>query len=160
MAQNLEGGDVTFLDLLEKGLAAADRAARSGGFEKPRERVFEDFSLRGAAEVQALALRIQERGEPFAGQRPLAVKTRTMADLLAKHGDYAEAVNIYEQLAGQASDPAERESLRKRASELKALAEPSVAPAREEPAPKQGSKSDLVSMLEALASRLDARSIS
>jgi len=164
VAQNLAGGDVSFLDVLEKGLAAIGKTAgetASPGLvvETPREQG-EDFSLRGAAEVQALARRLREDGEPRAEEKPFAVKTRTMADLLAKHGDYAEAVSIYKQLAEQASDQAEREELYRRAGELQALAEPAVAAAREESAPKKGSKSDLVSMLEALADRLDARSIS
>ena len=164
VAQNLAGGDVSFLDVLEKGLAAtgkmAGEATGAGRVETPREPASQDFSLRGAAEVQALARRIQEGDEPDAGQKPFAVKTRTMADLLAKHGDYAEAVSIYEQLAGQSSDPAEQEALKKRIAEIKALAEPVLATAHEEPAERKANKSDLVSMLEALADRLDARSIS
>jgi len=126
---------------------------------------FEDFSLRGAAEVRMLARRIQDEGGALDAQDPLPdcaqaaeglVKTRTMADLLAKRGDYAKALRIYENLMDQSVDPKEREVLGKRISEIGMSAQAGVQPAAE-PSLKREGRPDLRGMLEALAGRLDAR---
>ncbi|GAB6035996.1 tetratricopeptide repeat protein [Fundidesulfovibrio butyratiphilus] len=123
-----------------------------------------DFSLRGADEVLALAQRIEalEKRAPredlppeCASQTNAQVKTRTMADLLAKHGDLASALDIYEELLPLASSELEREELSARIQELKNEAQ-SGRPAAK-PIEVEKPRAKLVSMLEALANRLDAR---
>jgi len=193
VAQNLAGADISFLDLLEKGLEiTAEPAAGAGGSgqesrrpkpakpelvkagpsapsetvsrEEPAETGFKDFSLRGAAEVQALAKRIQDDGGALETSTPCVeetespVKTRTMADLLVKRGDYAQALNIYGALLGRNLDPVEREVLKKRMEEIKTLSE-TGAPAQAEPRKKDGKAAGLRNILESLASRLDAHAV-
>jgi len=210
VARNLGGAEISFVDLLEKGLSATARpnpgapqgtaqttphaskiareevlppayqAASDGRShhdeplpETPAVRPnefsgtggtggagFEDFSLRGASEVQMLARRIQEEGGAQAERVPVAesqVKTRTMADLLAKGGDYAQALRIYKDLMEQSPDPGEREMLARRIIEIEMSARTGVRQAPAEPSPKREDRSDLRSALEALAGRLDAR---
>jgi len=216
VARNLGGAEISFVDLLEKGLSAtakpgpatpqapprvspqppqiakeevlkpARQAAsdHQGAHAEPSPQApaarpeefsgssgsggagFEDFPLRGAAEVQMLARRIQEEGggpgvkDERLERAPAAesqVKTRTMADLLARGGDHAQALRIYKDLMEQSPDPGERETLARRIIELEMSAQAGVRQAPAEPAPKREDRSDLRSALEALAGRLDAR---
>jgi hypothetical protein len=110
LALTLQGKDVSWLTLMESGLAAASGApAAAAGSpegddsgEAPGE-PGTGFSLRGADEVLALTRQIESQ-ERHAGadqlppecasQASASVKTRTMADLLARHGDYATALDI------------------------------------------------------------------
>jgi hypothetical protein len=169
LALSLQGQEVSWLDLMERGMATLgrpDEGGLQGKHEADVDRVSENFSLRGAEEVQAMAKRIQaqERRVPdgnlppeCASQSTRAVKTRTMADLLASHGDLAAALDIYVELLNLSGPGQEAESLSARIEELKAQRDAGIVPVRApQPAPSK-SKAKLVSMLEALANRLDAR---
>ncbi|WP_243366300.1 tetratricopeptide repeat protein [Fundidesulfovibrio soli] len=170
LALSLQGKEISWLSLMEKGLTAqfgeakapaeAPAAGRSAACES------ELFSLRGAEEVMALTQRIesQQRHAPAemlppecASENVAAVRTRTMAELLARHGDYAAALEIYGDLLRLASSEQERKNISARMDEINLLVSSGASPAKSAPEaqPKSGAK--LVSMLEALASRLDAR---
>jgi len=169
LALSLQGKDVSWLSLMEKGVAAlsgqesvADAEQAPGGSAESDPA---GFSLRGADEVMALTRRIQsqERHVPSdqlppecASQASAAVKTRTMADLLARHGDYASALEIYGELAQLASSEQEKKKIASRIEEISALMAAGITPVKpSQTQPK--SKAKMVSMLEALANRLDAR---
>lgn len=134
--------------------------------------------LRGAKEVLELADILETPGEKSrprsSRSRDAAVRTKTMAALLAEQGDMAGALAIYGELLGATSDPVEREDIQTR---MEALAPGQNADAQDdaiapEPAPtvsadtnpaasetdaKPKSPAKLVNLLEALAGRLDAR---
>lgn len=183
LAQSLGDPGMTLAGVLGKGLEAlAGRASSAAEPQAPVEAspvVSEspapesgaadpgppgNFSLRGADEVLALAQRIEalEKRAPredlppeCASQSSAQVKTRTMADLLAKHGDFASALEIYEELLPLASTEREREQLSARIQEIKDEAQSGKPAAKSGEVEKPRAK--LVSMLEALATRLDAR---
>lgn len=180
LALSLQGKDVSWLSLMENGLAAASgqKVPAEGPCEGPGEGPGEaedaaegpgeapsGFSLRGADEVLALTRQIesQERHAPSdqlppecASQASAAVKTRTMADLLARHGDYSSALEIYGELMPLASTEQEKQQISSRIEEINALMAAGIAPVKPSQAQPK-SKAKLVSMLEALANRLDAR---
>ena len=171
LALSLQGQDVSWLGLMEQGLAAVSGQAKPAG---PAEDASagpdgvspEGFSLRGADEVLALTQQIEaeERRAP-ADQLPpecvseasASVKTRTMADLLARHGDYSSALDIYAELLLLAVTDSDKAALSSRIDEIKSLMAAGTSPAKPESAQQPKSKAKLVSMLETLATRLDAR---
>jgi tetratricopeptide (TPR) repeat protein len=172
LAHSLQGQDVSWLELMERGMATLTplstltETGRSVEDEASPEQALEDFTLRGSEEVQALAKRIQaqERRAPRENLPPectseasQTVKTRTMADLLASHGDFTSALDIYFELLRLSGSGSERKALVARIEELKALAEAGPSPAKVAQGSPSKSKAKLVSMLEALANRLDAR---
>ena len=131
--------------------------------------------LRGAREVLALADILDAPQEPVersrtrpAKAREQAVRTKTMAAVLAGQGDTAGALEIYEDLLAVASDGPEREEL---AGLMAALSPAAAGPGPQETAapdhdgslpreadatgPKGSAR--LASFLEALAGRLEAR---
>ncbi|MFP5240070.1 MAG: tetratricopeptide repeat protein [Acidobacteriota bacterium] len=174
LALSLQGKEVSWLSLMEQGLSAqfgeaqapprAPAAALAAGRSAACES--EPFSLRGAEEVMALTQRIESRQRhapadmlppECASENVAAVRTRTMAELLARHGDYAAALEIYGDLLRLASSEQERNNISARMDEINLLVSSGASPAKSAPEaqPKSGAK--LVSMLEALANRLDAR---
>lgn len=92
-------------------------------------------------------------------EEPFSLRTRSMAEVLAEQGDIAGALDIYTELM-QRADAEERASLEARAVEL---AQRSGASGEQNPpdvksAPPPGAESTrLVSLLESLAERLEAR---
>jgi tetratricopeptide (TPR) repeat protein len=180
LAAALGGQDISFSGLLERGLGApgkpaatpvsvlsgkaADSARAPSG--EPAEPQGDFSALRGADEVMAITQQLEavERRAPVealppecASQSSAAVKTRTMADLLARHGDYASALQIYGELQDMASSDQEKARIAGRIAEIKAQMAAGAAPAKPADAGPAKSKAKLVSMLEALANRLDAR---
>ncbi len=100
---------------------------------------------------------------PYTGPKPDtgSFRTRTMADLLASQGDYVGALGIYRELWGRSLDEREKQELTGRIRSMEdGLAEiqspGSPAPAQQDPFGKHA-KNRLMSTLEALASRLEAR---
>lgn len=86
-----------------------------------------------------------------------SLRTRSMAEVLAEQGDFAGALEIYQELSSQASSPEEAADLQYRISTLTAhlgaAQEPAPAP---EPVTSPG-KHRVLSVLEALAERLENR---
>jgi len=143
------------------GVAAGGAGESAAGDEGSQ-----GFSLRGAEEVIALAQRIEalEKRAPLgelpsecASEVSAVVKTRTMADLLAKHGDYASALEIYEELRNITTSDLEQQQIAVRIQELQSLAATGAYPVKPGEPERPKAKVKLVSMLEALANRLDAR---
>lgn len=164
LSASFQNPDLTWASILDKGLDAGAPPAQIGA--KGAASASVGFNLRGAEEVMALTRRIEAPARKTgaaptpaecASEAAAAVKTRTMADLLAKHGDYASALEIYEELSRLAGSAAEREQLAARIAEIRDLMA-GVAEAAKSPEPdKPKAKARLVSMLETLADRLDAR---
>lgn len=101
--------------------------------------------------------------EPHAeedGEEHFSLRTRSMAEVLAEQGDIRGALDIYNELAAAATLPEECADLQHRIATLTArLGHQAEAP---EPAPapeaESGRSTDkLISMLEALAERVEAR---
>lgn len=182
LAAAFQGKDLSWMGVLEKGLQACTAPAPAapaasggsggaalGNVESPSgagDEDSQDFSLRGAEEVSALAQRIEalEKRAPMAELNPecvsevsAVVKTRTMADLLAKHGDYASALEIYEELSRISTVDHEHRQIADRIRELQSLAAAGTYPTKPVEPERPKAKVKLVSMLEALANRLDAR---
>lgn len=167
LALSLQGQEISWLGLMEQGLAAVSgQAAASEEVQAGSDPESpEGFSLRGADEVLALTQQIEaeDRRAP-ADQLPpecvsessATVKTRTMADLLARHGDYASALDIYAELLRLAPTDGDKAALSARIDEIKSLMSCGTA-AKPEAGQQPKSKAKLVSMLETLATRLDAR---
>ncbi|GFK94585.1 Beta-barrel assembly-enhancing protease [Fundidesulfovibrio magnetotacticus] len=169
LALALAGREVSWLEVLEKGLGSTSAAPApaqtrdKADAEEATPQPGDDFSLRGAGEVMALTQHLDAPGkrtppQPECVQAASAsVKTRTMAELLASHGDYASALEIYGELCRLASTSQDRAILETRMAELKALMESGSAAPKPQAAAPAKAKVKLVSMLEALANRLDAR---
>lgn len=101
--------------------------------------------------------------EPHAeedGEEHFSLRTRSMAEVLAEQGDIRGALDIYNELAAAATLPEECADLQHRIATLTARLShqaeaPEPAPA---PEPESGRSTDkLISMLEALAERVEAR---
>jgi hypothetical protein len=168
LALSLQGKDVSWLNIMEQGIGVATGTPVSSDDDDAGEspEVSGGFSLRGADEVMALTQQIvsQERLTPkeqlppeCASQAIATVKTRTMADLLARHGDYSSSLEIYGELLRMSSSEQEKKNISARIAEIESQMAAGVAPARPALGQQPKSKAKLVSMLEALANRLDAR---
>lgn len=89
-----------------------------------------------------------------------SLRTRSMAEVLAEQGDIKGALDIYHELAAVATAPEESADLRQRIATLNArLGSAPPVEQTQEPAETGGStgKDKLISMLEALAERVEAR---
>lgn len=94
------------------------------------------------------------------GEERFSLRTRSMAEVLAEQGDIKGALDIYHELAAAAVHPEESADLRQRITTLtarlgNAQTADSVQPAAT--AEHASGKDKLISMLEALAERVEAR---
>ena len=93
-----------------------------------------------------------------APDRPLSLRTRSMAEVLAEQGDLQGALDIYTELAAAAAGSPEQEVLQQRIAMLRTQLEGAAAEDLVPPSPDMaGGKDKLISMLEALAERVEAR---
>ncbi|UJX40261.1 tetratricopeptide repeat protein [Desulfovibrio sp. JY] len=142
--------------------SAVAPAPAEGGDEAPQ--------LRGAREVMELAeileppAEVGDKGKARSGKsRDTAVRTKTMAAVLAEQGDTSGALGIYEELLRSAPSETERQDIEARMAALApgkggATSDaPAVTDVADDTAGKPKSAAKLVSFLEALAGRLDAR---
>jgi len=160
-------------DVPEPAPAAAPAAPSEAAATVAPETPADDApSLRGAREVMELAADLvaavpehaeKNRNRPAKG-RDAVVRTKTMAALLADQGDVTGAREIYDELLAHLPDGPERDEIAARAAALDAATSPGHAPeAVAAPAGdaagsrKAAGPAKLVSLLEALAGRLDAR---
>lgn len=94
------------------------------------------------------------------GEERFSLRTRSMAEVLAEQGDIKGALDIYHELAAAAVEPEESADLRQRIATLSARLG-SAQETEQEQAPAQAESSSgkdkLISMLEALAERVEAR---
>lgn len=86
-----------------------------------------------------------------------AFRTKTMADLLASQGDVEGALEIYRELLHSSMSDERRGELSKRIRELEGKSDRDLAVDRGEDAFSVHSKNRLISTLETLASRFEAR---
>lgn len=94
------------------------------------------------------------------GEERFSLRTRSMAEVLAEQGDIKGALDIYHELAAAAVHPEESADLRQRIATLSARlgnAQPAEPTPQEADAPQASGKDKLISMLEALAERVEAR---
>jgi hypothetical protein len=123
---------------LSDGTAAWSAAEQAGELFEPQDEGVED----------------EEADEAF------SIRTRSMAEVLAEQGDIAGALDIYHELMQNAA-PDEKNSLMARADELalRMTAGLAVDAGRTEEKAKgaAGESTRLVSLLESLAQRLEAR---
>ena len=102
----------------------------------------------------------EEEGTDDESEEAFSIRTRSMAEVLAEQGDISGALDIYQELM-QAAEPEEKNSLMARADELahRMNAGPAVDAGRAEEKAKApgGESTRLVSLLESLAQRLEAR---
>ena len=127
----------------------ADQASTATRFDgmKPGEM---EISPTGISLVTGTSFSEDEQEEPF------TLRTRSMADVLAEQGDTSGALEIYSELLASASAEA-RVALQQRIDSLSSLGF-SVAPAPEDSSPEESVEGErMVSLLEALAQRFEAR---
>lgn len=94
------------------------------------------------------------------GEEHFSLRTRSMAEVLAEQGDIRGALDIYNELAAAATQPEECSDLQHRIATLTARMghQSDAAPAAPSPEGENGRSTDrLISMLEALAERVEAR---
>ena len=115
------------------------------------------------ASVASMALDREEHVDEIEeeeSEEAFSIRTRSMAEVLAEQGDVAGALDIYQELM-QTADPEEKSSLMARAEELTHRMSngsvPEVGRAEEKSKASGGESTKLVSLLESLAQRLEAR---
>lgn len=149
-------------------LAVADAAARGQGREARRMASAPDAGLQATA-----AMAVPASGAPAMDRIPdarntgavsareqdssVSLCTRSMAEVLAEQGDIQGALEIYNELAAVAG-ASEQEELQQRMRMLRARFEGAAAEDQALPAPDGAAGKDkLISMLESLAERVEAR---
>lgn len=92
------------------------------------------------------------------GDEPFSLRTRTMAELLAEQGDFAEAIDIYQEILDSAPESAQADIL-VRLEELSALQQQAISGGskKETTHTSENDGGKLVSLLESLASRFESR---
>jgi tetratricopeptide (TPR) repeat protein len=107
--------------------------------------------------VAAMASRVATMPRATAHEEgEVTVRTRSMADVLAEQGDVLGALEIYEELRGNAADARDAAALEQRISTLKACMEAPM-PSEPESSGTSTGRDRLITMLEALAERVEAR---
>ncbi len=174
----LQNVPVSWAGVIEQGLKGL--LGESAGSAHP---LYEEHSLRSpdhAPEaVAALADQVRQSTAPVpvetpgdAGisisdeddlEEPISLRTRSMAEVLAEQGDTVGALDIYKELLAVSSSDQEKKELRARISELSSAASaPSAvesAAGGDEADKGSEGKNRLTEMLQALAQRLEARSL-
>ncbi len=92
---------------------------------------------------------------------PISLRTRSMADVLAEQGDIAGSLDIYQELLAAAATEVEKKELRMRMDALARAAAPTPADQNgvDDAEGQPEGRNRLTDMLEALAQRLEARSL-
>ncbi len=135
--------------------AMADEEALPEPPEKPAREAIRSEALSGPATA---GVPPSEDGEE--SEERFSLRTRSMAEVLAEQGDIKGALDIYHELAAAAVAPEESADLQQRIATLSARlgsaqeVEQELPPQQEESA---SGKDKLISMLEALAERVEAR---
>lgn len=178
LAAVFQQGELSFSDVLARGLNAT-LAEPDGVVAAPAEitQVPEDVAA-PANQIQATlpplsglvpSLPVDPRPEPSMpiyidsdAEEPeerFSLRTRSMAEILAEQGDFSGALEIYQELIGQATSPEEAADLTYRISTLTShLGLAQELPHSVDPLPDSLSgRHRVLSVLEALAERLETR---
>lgn len=168
LAMHFLHGPISLHEVLDRGLETLQRhSPRSGACAAPRDMTAAPLLAAPAAPAEPLAASAAGSAVSPAdshteedGEEHFSLRTRSMAEVLAEQGDLRGALDIYNELAAAATLPEECADLQHRIATLtarmshQAEAAPSVPPAEGE----NGRSTDrLISMLEALAERVEAR---
>ena len=147
----------------EKSAESGDQGDDDAAMGTNRMRSFESAVSRADVDM-SLDDEIDEENE-----EAFSLRTRTMADLLAEQGDYEGALDIYRELHSCSTSDSERMSLEQLIEEMRTLAFDKAgsnsgrskkgAAKQRQTAPGKGlkGKKKLISALEALAERLEAK---
>ncbi len=169
LAAYFQGSPVSWTDVIHRGLGALleDAESEENMQELPTRAIREAFSRVDAEHgADANETDAEPDTEPVAmddgAEEPLTLRTRSMAEVLAEQGDYEGAVDIYKELLFAAKSATSRKDIEKRMNELMQLQSGAAqAPSKKENGASLGvgvtSQTKLISMLENLAQRLEAR---
>lgn len=171
-------------EVFERGLRSFMQEAQSS--DLPRGKALADLAVMGPEDMDApvhgaampaampsdVGMAEENMSAPFAVERdsqehplsqtapdrPLSLRTRSMAEVLAEQGDLQGALDIYTELAAAAAGSPEQEVLQQRIAMLRTQLEGAAAEDLVPPSPDMAAGKDkLISMLEALAERVEAR---
>lgn len=168
-AAALQGHSINWASVIEQGLAAmlgsAERLGPPLSVAPAAAVAVEDPALTAAQaalpeeEAEDEEADFGAGGEEEEAEEEFSLRTRSMAEVLAEQGDVNGALEIYHELMQNAPE-AERASLKARAEELALRLQPGHAEsgAGDEKSHSPGGESNrLVTLLESLAQRLEAR---
>ncbi|MFT4300735.1 MAG: hypothetical protein QM579_03190 [Desulfovibrio sp.] len=145
--------------LPKSSIQATDAASSSAEVYEPEHAALSEDEP-SDSEVAAENLPNSIGDETEEGEERFSLRTRSMAEVLAEQGDIKGALDIYHELAAAATAPEENADLRQRIATLNARLG-STQPVEQtlETAESGAStgKDKLISMLEALAERVEAR---
>ncbi len=92
------------------------------------------------------------------GEERFSLRTRSMAEVLAEQGDFAGALEIYQELVNDATSPQEKEDLQSRMNTLSThLGTVEEKSEHEDEVTSSPGKDRILSVLETLAERLESR---
>ena len=162
-------------EVFERGLRSFMQEAQSS--DLPRGKALADLAVMGPEDVDAQAhdafsspaakpagagmAKGDDDAASFAaaqGRREHSLPHRSMAEVLAEQGDLQGALDIYTELAAAAAGSSEQEVLQQRIAMLRTQLEGAAVEDLVPPSPDMAAGKDkLISMLEALAERVEAR---
>lgn len=145
--------------LPEASIQTADAASSSVGEYEPEHAVLSEDAP-SALETVAEGLTNSTGEETEESEERFSLRTRSMAEVLAEQGDIKGALDIYHELAAAATAPEENADLRQRIATLNARlgsAQPVEQTLETAESGASTGKDKLISMLEALAERVEAR---
>lgn len=137
---------------------ADSTAAGDSGYEPGDDMPNESVPSDSEATAEGQATSTGEETEE--GEERFSLRTRSMAEVLAEQGDIKGALDIYHELAAAATAPEENADLRQRIATLNARlgsAQPVDQALEIAGSGVSSGKDKLISMLEALAERVEAR---
>ncbi len=145
--------------LPEASMQTADAASSSVGEYEPEHAALSEDKP-SASEAVAEGLTSSTGEETEESEERFSLRTRSMAEVLAEQGDIKGALDIYHELAAAATAPEENADLRQRIATLNARlgsAQPVEQTLETAESGASTGKDKLISMLEALAERVEAR---
>jgi tetratricopeptide (TPR) repeat protein len=155
VSAGMQGEFIHWSDIMLEGVKGLSERL-VGPLPEPAPRAEPEASAKAASQAASAPVAAPEASMEAAKVPPGILRTRTMADVLAAQGDYSGALDIYRELWGRAPE-ATREDLSERIRRMEAgMAEPAAA-APEEDAFSKHAKNRLISTLETLAARFEAR---
>lgn len=153
VASNLKGDTIKWTDVVFEGISTLSERLVGSPLPPPA-----DCRKSTAAPDSAVAVDEEFPADDYEPPRPGAgsFRTKTMADLLASQGDVEGALEIYRELLHSTVSDDRRAELQARIVELEGSSG-AVEPKKYEDAFSEHSKNRLISTLETLAARFEAR---